>query len=97
MEKQLLTVNQEEAREKANRGEALTLKELAVVIGMSYGSVRSWTCGYPSLPLLNGKVFFDDFVLWRRRKSGLELSPAAVASLARQGAGKFGESVLTHD
>lgn len=92
MEKQLLTVQQEEARAKAARGEGLTLKELAVVTGMSYGAVRSW-----DVPTLSGKVFYDDFVLWRRRQSGLELSPAAVASLARQGAGKSGESVLSHD
>ncbi len=88
MEKQLLTVNPDKAREKAQRGEALNLKELAVIIGMSYGVVRSW-----SLPLLNGKLFMEDFVIWRRRQSGLELSPLAASSLSLQAAGKSGESL----
>lgn len=84
-------MNKEEAREKAARGEALTLKELAVVIGMSYGAVRSWP-----LPLLKGKIFMDDFVIWRRRQSGLETASAVSMSLARQGAGKSGELLSTH-
>lgn len=91
MEKQLLNVNQKAARGKAQRGEAMTLKELAVVIGMSYGEVRSW-----NLPRLGGKIFYDDFILWRRRQLGFEFCDATATNPALQGAGKFGEPLLTH-
>jgi hypothetical protein len=67
VEKRLRYVSQEQARDKVLRGQALNLKELALVTGFSYSAVRSW-----SLPVLSGKIFYDDFVLWRRRQSGLE-------------------------
>lgn len=72
VEKRLRDVSEEHARDRALRGQALNLKELAIVTGFSYAAVRSW-----NLPLLSGKIFYDDFVLWRRRQSGLEPPPLA--------------------
>src|SRR5438309_1230172 len=96
-EKRLSKLDPQEVREKAERNESLTLKELAVWTGYSYEVVRSWQGELPTFPLLNGKIFPEDFVLWRRRKTGLEFGPGIAGHQWMPTVGKYGESLLTHD
>lgn len=96
-EKRLSKLDAEEVRAKAERNESLTLKELAVWTGFSYGVVRSWQNErFPFLPVLNGKIFPEDFVLWRRRRTGLESVLGNGAHPQMPTADKSGESLLKH-
>lgn len=92
-EKRLSQLNAEEIRARAERNESLTLKELAVWTRFSYEVVRSWQADSPPLPLLNRKIFPADFVLWRRRKTGLEFVSGNGAHQTMQAAGKSDESL----
>lgn len=96
-ERRLSKLDPAEVRAKAERNESLTIKELAVWTGYSYEVARSWQiCQEPRFPLLNGKIFPDDFVLWRRRRTGLEFGPGIGAHPMMQSAGKSDESLLRH-
>lgn len=72
-EKLLSKIKIEDVLEKVRLGYALTLLELAVKTGYSYTTVRSWQLR--GLPVLDGKVTFEDFQIWKRRQTGLESSP----------------------
>lgn len=85
MNKQLKAIDAKVVAAKVNAGKALTLAELSVHIGVGYSQVRAW-----KLPLLAGKIFYDDFTLWRRRKLGLESGPQTPAHRQRATAGKCG-------
>lgn len=95
MEKQLKAITKESVLEKAARNEALTLKELAVLTGYGYSLVRSWQ--NQGLPVLSGRVFPDDFVIWRRGRSGLQSGSDNGAHRLSLGVGKSGESLSRHD
>ena len=54
-------------------GFGLTLKELAVKTGYSYETARKWKG--QGLPLLSGKITYEDFLVWKARHMGLESAP----------------------
>ena len=69
-DKQLNRISLEEVQAKRRLGQALNVKEFAVVAGISYSSAREWfhEAGFPAI---RGMVFWQDFVLWRRIKLGM--------------------------
>jgi hypothetical protein len=87
-EKQLQGIDRRKVVAKVTRGESINLKELAVYCDQGYSVVRSWQD--QGLPLLSGKIFIEDFVIWRRRKTGLESVPATAGRRAARAADKSG-------
>lgn len=76
VDKQIQDIEFEKVRRRVDAGNALTLKQLAVYTGYSYSTVTNWPKRKDSpLPLLNGRVFVEDFILWRARVTGLETAP----------------------
>src|SRR5207249_6165329 len=53
---------------KRDSDQALNIKEFAVLAGVSYSVAREWF-HLPGFPALLGKVFWGDFVLWRRSQN----------------------------
>jgi len=62
-DKQLQVVDVPTALFKWNNGMAVNLKELAVVTGYDYASVRRW-----GVPLFTGKITKSEFESWKRSK-----------------------------
>src|SRR3989442_1629239 len=56
---------------KRDLDQALNVKEFAVLAGVSYSVAREWF-HLPGFPAVLGKVFWGDFVLWRRTRNGLK-------------------------
>lgn len=94
-EKQLQGIDRAKVLAKVKRGESITLKELAVYCGQSYSPVRAWQ--NQGLPLLSGKIFIEDFVIWRRRMTGLEFAPANGARRAARVSDRSGGLPSRHD
>ncbi len=101
---QLAGISYAAAKAKADTDRGLTLRELAVVTEMPYSTVRQWP--EAGLPMLGGRVFYSDFVEWRRLQTGLVTLQAATAaksaSRSRGGrsprsADKSGGSAESHD
>ena len=67
-DKQLQGIKISAVRRKRDTDQALNIKEFAVLAGISYSVAREWfqSAGFPSL---HGKVFWQDFVLWRRAQN----------------------------
>jgi hypothetical protein len=86
-DKQLRSVNIRLARSKQNLDQALNVKEFAVLAGISYSVAREWfqLAGFPAIC---GKVFWQDFVLWRRGQR----SPKIVTENQLSSATSFRES-----
>ena len=55
------------------------IKEFAVLAGVSYSVAREWF-HLPGFPALLGKVFWADFVLWRRSQNRPKSLPSCNAS-----------------
>ena len=81
---QLSKVSIEGVQFKIDNGLALTAKEIAVKTGYCYHVVLSW-----KLPLLSGKITWEDFQTWKMRRIGLEASHTPVAR-KKSGAGRDG-------
>lgn len=96
MEKQLHCTDPKIIRAKAERNEALTLKELAIWTGFSYTFVRNWRGLYADFPMFAGRIFPADFTLWRQKRLGLRSSPDTATRQPKKGAGKSDESLSTH-
>lgn len=64
-DKQLKGIKLQAVRIKRDADQALNMKEFAVLAGVSYSVAREWFHA-PGFPALFGKVFWADFVLWRR-------------------------------
>lgn len=66
-DKQLRSISIHAVRSKQKLDQALNVKEFAVLAGISYSVAREWfqLTGFPAI---QGKVFWQDFVLWRRAK-----------------------------
>jgi hypothetical protein len=83
-DKQLRGIKIGEVRRKREADQALNIKEFAVLAGISYSVAREWfqSTGFPAL---HGKVFWQDFVLWRRAQNVKRNAPgpAPVESAAR--------------
>jgi len=87
-DKQLREIDIDEVRRKRDVDQALNIKEFAVLAGISYSVAREWfqSAGFPAL---HGKVFWQDFVLWRRAQNVKR--NASAASSVESGAGfRFG-------
>lgn len=75
MDKQLSNIRLESVIAKIAAGLTINLKELSVRTGINYTEVRAWRHAVPPLPLIGGKLFYEDFLLWKARKLGLESGP----------------------
>lgn len=66
-DKQLRSISIQTVKTKQRLDQALNVKEFAVLAGISYSVAREWfqLTGFPAI---QGKVFWQDFVLWRRAK-----------------------------
>jgi hypothetical protein len=71
-DKQLKGVKLQYVRTKRDADQALNIKEFAVLAGVSYSVAREWF-HLPGFPALLGKVFWGDFVLWRRTQNRAKL------------------------
>jgi hypothetical protein len=69
-DKQLASVDSGEALAKRELGQALNIKEFAVLAGVSYSMARQWF-RLPGFPLFEGVVFWKDFERWREQRAGL--------------------------
>ena len=72
-DKQLRGISIRAVRMKRDADQALNIKEFSVLAGVSYSVAREWF-HLPGFPALLGKVFWQDFIEWRRiqnRRSGL--------------------------
>src|SRR5262249_28364028 len=70
-DKQLQGISLDSVLEKRRLDQALNAKEFAVCAGMSYSIARSWF-RLPGFPVLQGVVFWSDFVQWRAHVHGLD-------------------------
>jgi len=84
-DKQLCDIKLAEVLEKRRLGQALNVKEFAVLVGVSYSVAREWV-QLPGFPRFQGVVFWQDFVDWRNdqngRKALLKNPPLQAASTA---------------
>jgi hypothetical protein len=70
-DKQLSQIKLETVLQKQRLGQALNAKEFAVVAGISYSTAHQWF--HPQgFPTLKGLVFWQDFITWRHRQTGIE-------------------------
>lgn len=87
-DKQLKGIDIVVVRRKRDADQALNIKEFAVLAGISYSVARDWfhTTGFPAL---QGKVFWQDFVLWRRAQGVRRVQPAPTPVESGSGLGLF--------
>lgn len=80
-DKQLSGITIQAVRHKRNSDQALNIKEFAVLAGVSYSVAREWF-QLPGFPQVLGKVFWGDFVLWRRTRhcAGIVRDPNSSAN-----------------
>ena len=64
-DKQLRGIKFKEVLSKSRRDQALNAKEFAVLAGISYSTAREWF-QLPGFPRIQGAVFWQDFVQWRK-------------------------------
>jgi hypothetical protein len=69
-DKQLSGIKLKVVLQKQRLGQALNAKEFAVLAGISYSSSREWF-HIQNFPAFNGVVFWEDFVMWRQRRTGV--------------------------
>jgi hypothetical protein len=72
-DKQLRDIKLAEVLEKRRLGQALNIKEFAVLAGVSYSVAREWF-QMKGFPRLEGVVFWQDFVDWRNGRNGQKTS-----------------------
>lgn len=85
-DKQLQGIDIREVRRKRDADQALNIKEFAVLAGISYSVAREWfqSTGFP---MVHGKIFWQDFVLWRRAQNVKNHKPASVPDEGGTGLG----------
>jgi hypothetical protein len=81
-DKQLKSVNIKATRSKQKLDQALNVKEFAVLAGISYSVAREWFL-LSGFPAIQGKVFWEDFVLWRRSQNSSK-PPAYLSTVESQ-------------
>ena len=69
-DKQLSGIKLKVVLQKQRLGQALNAKEFAVLAGISYSTSREWF-HIQYFPAFNGVVFWEDFVMWRQRQTGV--------------------------
>ena len=68
-DKQLRGIKLARVLEKQRLGQALNMKEFAVLAGISYSVARDWF-QLKGFPRFEGVVFWQDFVVWRNDRNG---------------------------
>ena len=68
-DRQLRDVKLADVLEKRWLGQALNIKEFAVLAGVSYSVAREWF-QMKGFPRFEGVVFWQDFVEWRNNRNG---------------------------
>ena len=68
-DKQLRDIKLAGVLEKRRLGQALNIKEFAVLAGISYSLARDWF-QMKGFPRFEGVVFWQDFVEWRNHRNG---------------------------
>ena len=76
---QLAGITQQAVLRKRRLDQALNAKEFAVLAGVSYSTARAWF-RLAGFPVVQRRVFWSDFVKWRRgqfelNKSGMNSRP----------------------
>jgi hypothetical protein len=66
-DKQLRSVTLAGVLERRQLNQALNAKEFAVLVGVSYSTARGWF-RLPGFPAIQGFVFWEDFMAWRRNR-----------------------------
>jgi hypothetical protein len=79
----LAHIDPQAARAASEAGAALTVKQLAVVAGLSYEAALRLS-RLPGFPLIEGRVFAADFALWRQQRLGLAQTQAPRPSGTRR-------------
>jgi hypothetical protein len=74
-DKQLRGIRFETVLEKSRRDQALNAKEFAVLAGIAYSTAREWF-NLPGFPRVQGVVFWQDFVEWRKVQNRGRTAPA---------------------
>ena len=69
-DKQLRGIKLRDVLQKRRLDQALNAKEFAVLASISYSTAREWF-HLPGFPVIQGIVFWGDFVAWRRTQAGL--------------------------
>lgn len=80
-DKQLQAISLEKVLDKKTLDQALNAKEFAICAGVSYSIARKWF-RLPDFPVIQGVVFWKDFVKWRekqRKPEGLAINQQVVA------------------
>lgn len=72
-DKQLRDIKIADVLEKRRLGQALNIKEFAVLAGISYSVAREWF-QMQGFPRFEGVVFWQDFVDWRNGRNGQKAS-----------------------
>lgn len=70
-DQQLIGISLEAVVQKRTLDQALNAKEFAVLAGISYSAARTWF-RRPGFPVVDGVVFWQDFVQWRKHQTGLD-------------------------
>jgi len=73
-DKQLRGIKFRDVLEKSQRDQALNAKEFAVLAGISYSTAREWL-QLPGFPRVQGAVFWQDFVEWRKSQNQQKRPP----------------------
>ncbi len=84
MDKQLERVDAPRAAERYRQNLPVSLKQLALALGVGYEQVRLWK-RQPGFPYANRLILPEDFRLWRQRRFGLtgaRKTAAAVGGVA---------------
>lgn len=95
-DKQLSGVSLTAVEQKRQHGQALNAKEFAVLVGVSYSTARAWF-HEDGFPAIRGVVFWQDFVLWRRIKTGMTQRSSTEPRPKPSPADRSGESTPTRD
>lgn len=69
-DKQLQSLDFAEVVRRYGLDQSLNMKEFAVLAGVSYSTAQTWF-RQPGFPVMSRRVFWRDFVLWRRAQTGL--------------------------
>ena len=73
-DRQLAGISFAMADQRRRKNQPLNGKEFSAASATPYSAVRK-LFREPGFPLINGRVYWSDFVLWRRRRFSLDVAP----------------------
>lgn len=80
-DKQFRGIKYADVLEKSRRDQALNIKEFAVLAGISYSVAREWF-QLRGFPRVQGFVFWQDFIEWRKVQNRGQASPNDASQVA---------------